>query len=279
MIEKILIPIDGSANSDTALQYGIYVAHKLKAVISGLHVLDVNLLQGPMLTDISGAVGMPPYDGFFDAIQKSLDEKADIIINSFQENCRRAGLKPEMKKVMGKIDEIIIEEASTADFILMAKKGEHFHLKEGGLLGSVAEAVIRNSGKPVMITPDKFLEIECMAIAYDGSSSAKKALKFALSLSKQATWPLTALIITPDMEKATKLTSQIEEVAQEEETDCEVVILSGKEVTEIIKFIEEGAVELFVMGAYGHNRLRELLLGSTTAQVIQKSTIPVVLTR
>lgn len=279
MIEKILIPIDGSANSDTALQYGIYVALKLKAIISGLHVLDVNLLQGPMLTDISGAVGMPPYDGFFDAIQKSLDEKADIIINNFQENCKRAGLRTEIKKVIGKIDEIIIEEASTADFILMAKKGEHFHLKEGGLLGSVAEAVIRNSGKPVMITPDKFLEIESMGIAYDGSPSAKKALNFSLDLSKLATWPLTAIIITSDMEKATRLTSQIEEAAQEEETDCEVIILSGKEVTEIIKFIEEGAVELIVMGAYGHNRLREMLLGSTTSQVIQKSTIPVLLTR
>ncbi len=279
MVKKILIPVDGSANSDTALQYGIYVALKLKAIISGLHVLDVNLLQGPMLTDISGAVGMPPYDGFFDAIQKSLNEKADFIINNFLENCQRAGLKPEIKKVMGKIDEIIIEEASTVDFILMAKKGEHFHLKEGGLLGSVAEAVIRNSGKPVMITPDNFLEIESMGIAYDGSPSAKKALDFSLVLSKQATWPLTAIIITSDREKATRLTSQIEEAAQEKENECEVIILPGKEGTEIIKFIEEDAVELMVMGAYGHNRLRELLLGSTTSQVIQKSTIPVLLTR
>jgi nucleotide-binding universal stress UspA family protein len=33
------------------------------------------------------------------------------------------------------------------------------------------------------------------------------------------------------------------------------------------------------MGAYGHNRLRELILGSTTSSVIRKSTIPVLLTR
>jgi nucleotide-binding universal stress UspA family protein len=279
MIKKILIPADGSANSDTAVEYGIYIAHKLNAIISGLHVLDVNLLQGPMLTDISGAVGMPPYDGFFDAIQKSLNEKADFIINNFREHCQRAGLKPEIKKVIGKIDEIIIEEASNADFILMAKKGEHFHLKEGGLLGSVAEAVIRHSGKPVMITPDKYREIESMGIAYDGSPSAKKALDFSLGLSKQAAWPLTAIIITPDMGKATRLTDQIEEAAQAQENDCEIIILSGKEGAEIIKFIKEDAVELIVMGAYGHNRLRELLLGSTTSQVIQKSTIPVLLTR
>ena len=62
-------------------------------------------------------------------------------------------------------------------------------------------------------------------------------------------------------------------------SDCEIIILSGKESDEIIKFIQEGAVELMVMGAYGHNRLRELLLGSTTTHVIRKSPIPVLLIR
>ena len=278
MVKKVLLPTDGSANGDIALEYGIYIALKLNATISGLHVLDVHLLQGPMLTDISGAVGLPPYNGFFDAIETSLNEKADFVINNFRERCRKAGLQPEIKKVIGKIDETIIEESANADFILMAKKGEHFHLKEGGLLGSVAESVIRHSGKPVMITPDKFREIESMGIAYDGSSSAKKALNFSLDLSKQAEWPLTAIIITADMEKASLLSTQVEEAAQAQETDCETIILSGKEGEEIIKFIKEDAVELIVMGAYGHNRLRALLLGSTTTSVINKSPIPVLLT-
>ena len=110
-------------SSDTALEYGIYIALKLNAAISGLHVLDVNLLQGPMLTDISGAVGMPPYDGFFDAVETSLNERADFVINNFREHCRKAGLKTEIKKVIGKIDEIIIEEAQNADFICDGQEG------------------------------------------------------------------------------------------------------------------------------------------------------------
>lgn len=279
MTKKILIPADGSTNSDTAVKYGIYIALKLNAVISGLHVLDVNLLQGPMLTDISGAVGLPPYERFTDTVEKSINERADFILNNFREHCRWKGLKIETKKVIGKIDEAITEEARDADFIVMAKKGEHFHLKEGGLLGSVAESVIRHSAKPVMVTPEKFLEIESMGIAYDGSPSAQKALDFSLTLSKQTAWPITAVIITEDMDKASRLTVQVEDAAGEQETDCEVIILPGKEGTEILKFIGEGAVELMVMGAYGHNRLRELLLGSTTSHVIQKSSIPVLLTR
>jgi nucleotide-binding universal stress UspA family protein len=56
-------------------------------------------------------------------------------------------------------------------------------------------------------------------------------------------------------------------------------MIRGQEDREIMKFIREDSVELLVMGAYGHNRLRELLVGSTTSDVIRKSKIPVLLTR
>jgi nucleotide-binding universal stress UspA family protein len=278
MIKKILIPTDGSANSLTALKYGIYIARKLDAAITGLYVLDVNLIQGPMLTDISGSVGMPPYDGFFDVIETSLNEKADFILKNFQKLCQESGINAEVKKTIGKISQIIIEESQGADLILMAKKGEHFHLKEGGLLGSVAEAVVRNSGKPVLITPETFLEIESMGLAYDGSDPAAKALKLSLELSGQASWPLTVVVISSDAQKSATLSTEIEDIVEAQSADCAVIILQGKEGEEIIKFIKEGSVELMVMGAYGHNRLRELLLGSTTSFVLRQSRIPVLLT-
>jgi nucleotide-binding universal stress UspA family protein len=283
MIRKILIPTDGSANSLTAQDFGIYISRKLEASLTGLYVIDVNLIQGPMLTDISGSVGMPPYEGFFDAIEKSLDEKADAVLKEFQERCQKSGVKAEVKKAIGKISSIIIEEAQSADLILMAKKGEHFHLKEGGLLGSVAEAVVRNSGKPVLVTPEKFLEIESMALAFDGSDSATKALRLALELSKDNIWPLTVVIVTPDAKKADTLSTQVEEMNEKETNaplaDCEIIIFTGKEQDEIMKYINAESVELMVMGAYGHNRLRELFLGSTTSHIIRKSPIPVLLIR
>jgi len=276
---KMLIPTDGSDNGNIALEYGIYIASKFDATITGLHVIDVYMIQGPIITDISGAVGMPPYDGFFEAIETSLHEKAQFILNDFQQRCQKNGFVAEVKKTIGKIDQIIVEEAQRADLVLMAKKGEHFHLKEGGLLGSVAESVIRHCGKPVMVTPEKFHEIESMGIAYDGSEPAKKALKLSLEISSQASWPLTVVMITTDAKKADKLSTEAEELAGEYTADCEMIVLQGKESEEILKFIGEGVVELMVMGAYGHNRLRELFLGSTTTNVIRKSSIPVLLTR
>lgn len=280
MIKNILIPIDGSANSGIALDYGIYIAPKLEANLAGLHVIDMYLLQGPMMTDISSTVGMPPScDGFFEAVETTLKEKADLVLKNFEDRCKTAGIACETKKNIGKISDTIIEEAENADLILMAKKGEHFHSKEGGVIGSVAEIVIRNSGKPVMVIPESFREIESMGLAYDGSAPAKKALELSLNISEKAKWPITVLIIGADAQKATDLSAQIEDMAQKGLADCEVIIFTGRESDEILKFIREGSVELMVMGAYGHNRLREWLLGSTTSHIIQKSPIPVLLIR
>jgi len=279
MIKTILIPVDGSANSATTVDYGIYIAPKLEAALTGLHVIDMFLIQGPMMTDISATIGMPPYDGYFDAVETSLKEKADSVLKNFEDRCRLAGIVCETKTNIGKISDTIIEEAESADLILMAKKGDHFHLKDGGLIGSVAEVVIRHSGKPVMVIPEGFREIESMGLAYDGSAPARKALELSLNISEKAKWPITVLIINADAAKAADLSVQVEEMTQRGLADCEVIISAGREADEILNFIREGSVELMVMGAYGHNRLREWLLGSTTAHIIHKSPIPVLLIR
>jgi len=280
MIKTILIPVDGSANSGIALDYGIYIAPKLEASLAGLHVIDVYLLQGPMMTEISPTVGMPPpCDGFCETVETSLKEKADFVLKNFDDRCKTAGVSCVTKKNIGKISDTIIEEAENADLILMAKKGEHFHLEKGGMIGSVAEIVIRHSGKPVMVIPKSFREIESMGLAYDGSAPARKALELSLNISEQAKWPITVLIVSADAQRAADLSAQVEDMAQNGLADCEVIISAGRESDEILKFIREGSVELMVMGAYGHNRLREWLLGSTTSHIIQKSPIPVLLIR
>ena len=279
MIKKILIPTDGSDYGKIAIEYGIYIARLLEAELTALHVMDIRLLQGPVFTDISGSVGLPPYQEFLPMLQGSLDERAETILQTFKTKCEEAGLHADVKKATGIIDEMIIEEGKNADLILLAQRGENFHLGGGGILGSTAESVVRKSGKPVIVTPKTFREIESMGLAYDGSGPADHALHLAVELSENASWPLTIIIITGDHSLGASLNHKIEDFLEPHTIDSEIIILMGKEDREIVKFIREGSVELMVMGAYGHNRLRELILGSTTSYVIRHSTIPVLLTR
>jgi nucleotide-binding universal stress UspA family protein len=202
-----------------------------------------------------------------------------VILKAFRERCEAAELYPEARKAIGIIDETIIEEGKKTDWILLAQRGEHFHLTKGSILGSTAELVVRKSGKPVMVTPATYQDIESMALAYDGSPPAENALKLAVNLSEKAAWPLTIICITGDQAFADNLHKKIEAYLEPFQINCETIMIRGQEDREIMKFIQEGSVELLVMGAYGHNRLRELLVGSTTSDVIRKSKIPVLLTR
>lgn len=280
MIQNILVPTDGSDYGKTAIAYGIYFARKLDARLTGLHVVDIQLIRGPVFTDISGSIGLPPYQEFVPAIENGLEVKADAILQDFRTQCEAAGVDPETKKVTGMIDETIIEEGkSCCDWILLAQRGEHFHIDGGAILGSTAQSVVRHSGKPVLVTPEHFREIKRMAIAYDGSAPAHKALLLAAELSKQSAWPLGVVVVTENRAAGQEITEKAEALLSSLQVEGTTTILPGKEEKALLKFIGEGTVELLVMGAYGHNRLRELLVGSTTSSVIRKSTIPVLLTR
>ncbi len=279
MTKKILIPIDSSDYSKTAVQYGIYIAKYLEAGLVGLHVIDLKVIQGPLLGEIAVYSGLPAFYEIQPKIEDALQKRGEKLLADFRETCEKSGIRPETQIVKGLIDDAIIAEGEKADWTLLAKRGEHVHLTQGALLGSTAEGVVRKSRKPVLITPREFREIESMGLAYDGSGPAENALKLAAELSEKTRWPLTVLMVTEDNALADRLRVKIDSILEGREIDSDVIVLRGREDREILKFIQEGAVELMIMGAFGSGRVKELFLGSTTSHIMRKSQIPVLLTR
>jgi nucleotide-binding universal stress UspA family protein len=53
----------------------------------------------------------------------------------------------------------------------------------------------------------------------------------------------------------------------------------GDTVDAILGFCKKGSYDLLVIGAYGHSKIRELILGNTTVQLMRKVTCPVLLCR
>ena len=56
-------------------------------------------------------------------------------------------------------------------------------------------------------------------------------------------------------------------------------IQPGQPETVIADIVEQGGVDLLVVGAYGHSRIRSLFIGSTTSEMIRSCKIPVLLFR
>ena len=209
MFQNILLPTDGSDYSRTALQYGISIARKLDARLTGLHVIDIKVLQGPVLNDICSSASLSPGPEFFSVIEKALEARADTPAGIPGE-LRKGRAQARGEENHGDHRRRDHQRGKNADLIVLAQRGEHYPLSRSVLLGSTAEAVVRKSGKPVLVTPVSFIEIESMGLAYDGSPPADHALKIAAELSDKIRWPLTVLIVTDNVKLSADLSQRVE---------------------------------------------------------------------
>jgi nucleotide-binding universal stress UspA family protein len=278
MIKSILIPTDGSVNSSTALDFGLHLSEKFGAEINGLNVIDVRALDGPFLSDISGSLGFIPYQNYLPNFQRILEERADLILDEFQKVCAERGSQAKTRRLTGIISDIIAEEAKKVDLVIMAQRGEHAQWTSG-LLGSTTESVVRKSPRPVLVTSQKFRALHSVLSAYDGSIGSNKALKFACEFVHATIGELTVLVAGQSEEKCRETAAEAEAFIGPYNLKSTVKWAMGEAHEEILKYAESNRIDLIVMGAFGHSRVRELLLGGTTAYIMRKAQLPVLLHR
>ena len=278
MIKSLLIPTDGSAYSKIALSYGIYLAEKFGAKITGLHVVDDRDLEGPLLSDIAGSLGFTPYQNYLPKFRKILEDRGELILEAFRNACEQKSIRPKVKRVSGTVPGKIAEEAKKVDLVIIAQRGEHERWSSG-LLGSTTESVVRRSPRPVLVTPASFRELGNVLVAYDGSVESNQALKMTCETFAFSDTRLKAIIVTGDPMRCEDLTREIEAFVSPYEMDVEIECLRGEASKEILSYAEAEGIDLIVMGAFGHSRLHDLILGGTTAYIIRNATLPVLLNR
>ena len=278
MIKSVLIPTDGSAYSRVALEYGIYLAEKFRAKITGLHVVDDRDLEGPLLSDIAGSLGFTPYQNYLPKFRKILEDRGDLILEAFRDSCAQKSIQPKVKRVAGTVPGMIAEEAKKVDLVIIAQRGEHERWSSG-LLGSTTESVVRRSPRPVLVTPASFREFRNVLVAYDGSVESNQALKTTCETFAFSDTVIKAVIVTGDPKRCEALSQEIKAFVSPYEMDVDIECLRGEASKEILGYAEAMQIDLIVMGAFGHSRIHDLILGGTTAYIIRNSTLPVLLNR
>ncbi len=281
MIKRILVCTDGSLSGDVASEFGVGLAHRLEARLTGLHVLDSRMLEGPLMADISGWVGAQPYGSQLQQFREVLEEKGNAIIEAFNERCEKAGVQGEGLIRMGHPSRVIIDEEVRAELVIMGRRGVHADLV-GEAMGSTAERVARNSIKPCLVTPSTFQDIRKVMVAYDGSSHASQALHQAIELAAALDVELIILTVAEEEDGSRAAEISQEAVTLAEAHECRAVNLVSEEshaAQAIITNALEQDCDLIVMGAYGHSRIREMILGSTTTYVMTHADKPVMLVR
>lgn len=186
----------------------------------------------------------------------------------------------------------IIESSTTSQLAAIATEHARMHDvtmipvgEEAGLQQYVAECVIFGSGRPTIVLPEapkirRPLSLDVVGVAWDFSRPAARAVADAMPILVRAK---TVRVVTIRQEKTinTKRSGAelmkhlafhgIEVVLEEEEA-------AGRSIGQALEdYATAREIDLLVMGAYGHSRLRDFILGGATKTVIAHPPLPVLL--
>jgi nucleotide-binding universal stress UspA family protein len=281
MYQTILLCTDGSPAADGATESAIWLAGQLKAQLHAIYVTDIRVLEGPLLADLAGAIGAQPFSTLLPQIQQLQRDKADTILAAVQAQCRERRVACEVEHQTGNLVHALLAAERNADLVVLGQHGEHapWH---GELLGSTVERVVRASTKPCLVTPAAFHPPHHILMAYDGSAESAGALRagFTLAESLGVTEVTIVTVCQRDHEDAAAQSlQQAHQQALTHKLTVHAQLVHGHPDTGILTACDNAHADLIVMGAYGHTRIRELIVGSTTSQVLRKARTPVLLVR
>ncbi|MDN6276067.1 universal stress protein [Psychrobacter sp.] len=283
--QHILACIDGSAVTESVCDYAAWYANKLNLPVGLLHVSDV---PASIRRDLSGAIGVNSREFLLEELTK-MDEQRAKVVNSYSNalvldaqdhiHSKFEALDIHTYQRRGKLLPAIEHFKTVNRAIVMGRRGED-HKNSRINIGSQIETVARASDIPVLICSEKFKEPSSYMIAFDGSKTAIKAV-WMVGRSPVLKGLTGHIVMIGNHDEASKQ-SLSAAVAQLEDAGFAVEahhLTASDAVGGLLKFQVEHGVDVMVVGAYGHSKLQQLFLGSTTTEIIASTLSPVILVR
>jgi nucleotide-binding universal stress UspA family protein len=265
----MLVGLDGSLYSDTAVELGLQWALRTHATLTGLAVVDEQTIRQaePTLRGES-------YHQVFrtTARLQEAQRRMDHLLERFSQHCSEATVTSQALRKVGNPSEQILQEAEDYDLTLLGQK-TYFHSETQTAADTTLDAVVRNSRRPVLAVPLKVSGFGTVVVAFDGSPPASRALEaFQRSglFGGQSVFVVsTAQVGAEAMRHAEEGTRFLRFYGFPAEPRPIVSTRSTAEV--LLEQVRELHADILVMGAYGRSVLREAFFGSTTQKVLEEN--------
>jgi nucleotide-binding universal stress UspA family protein len=226
---------------------------------------------------ISGSVvGLP---GIIAGEAGKSRRNAEDLIAAFEAAAAKSGVSREsmlQKCKSFEIPDLLVEYARLRDLTVMPVPESYDQW--------YAEAVIFGSGRPTLILPQiprsRPFEFGTVAVAWDFSRAAARAISDAIPLLERAK---RVRVVTVINEKVLDSKHSAEELSKNLSRHGIDVVLDrvdarGRRIGDVLDaYVASHAVDMLVMGAYGHSRLREFVLGGATRHLLSKPPLPILL--
>lgn len=281
---KIVACIDGSAAAPAVCDAASWASLRLKAPLTLLHVLDRS--EYPVKGNLSGNIGFGSREHLLDELV-SLDEQRGRLalehgkhmLESAKNHAEKQGAKDITKlQRHGNLVETLQEMEPDIRLLVMGRQGEA-HESRAHTIGSHLENVVRTIHRPILVALPDFMPPQRFMIACDGSTTAKKALEMVGSSPLLKGLDCHLVMVCNNNRK---LESDLEAASNKLAGKGFTVVkkmLSGEVVQTLLDYHQQNNIDLMVMGAYGHSRIRRFFVGSNTTKMVCSSDIPLLLLR
>ncbi|MGZ5875510.1 MAG: universal stress protein [Bradyrhizobium sp.] len=247
------------------------------AAVLGAHIAGLSCEMNVQLPGhfISGSmVGLP---GIIAGEAAKSRRNAQDLIAAFNAATEKSGVSHEsilQKCKSFEIPDLLVEYARLHDLTILPVPQSYDQW--------YAEAVIFGSGRPALILPQsprsRPFELGTVAVAWDFSRAAARAVSDALPLLEKAK---KVRVVTIFNEKLLDSKHSAEELSKNLSRHGIDVILDrvdarGRPIGDVFEaYVASNAADMLVMGAYGHSRLREFVMGGATKSLLSKPPLPI----
>ena len=273
--KDLLVVLDANHSAGERIAVATELARRFDAHLVGLYVMLVP--ERPDSDDTA------IYDVLWRDAWETAEREACRIREQFEEAARRQSLPAEWRVVSGYPGDMAALHGRYADLVIVGQLDPEDQY--AALIGARPEEVALHVGRPVLVVPyaGNFAQVgRRVLIGWDASREATRAVNDALPLLVAASSVLVMTVdakpggIThgelPGADIALHLARHGVAVQVERTTSAGIGIGNT-----LLSRASDFEADLLVMGAYGHSRLREALLGGATRTALESMTLPVLM--
>lgn len=280
MTHEIMVALDGSDKGRRALSVALALA---EIADSGVHLVRV---VKPITERIRNQVELLGLDARNAPQRREAEEELVSIARDLTMRSPRAVSWEVLEgaDVAVTLDNVAQEHEVRA--VVMGTRGA----SSTGLaiLGSVADRVMRECPKPVVLVPPgafdivgKQIEIRRLLVPLDGSLLAARSIDFLLEIPRSVDLEFVLVEVVQEEADAPvaqrRLQSAADRLNGRSAEAVPRIVLANDRVRAIVDAVREFSVDMIAMSTRGEGGLRRLVLGSVAEGVIRAAEVPVLL--
>ena len=272
MITRILLPLDESTNSESALLFSLRFARSTGAEIVGLGITDAPSITRPEFVPAGGAEFLKAKHR---RLLKEAFERVSAMLVAFQERCKREGVACSVRERYGLPAGEIVQESHRHDILVMPQHGNYKFITQAKPCDTLRTALGSNA-RPVIVVPTGEVPTGDVVLLNDNSTVAARAIQNYLLLALPRDQRIIVLSVNHDGFKARDTCEETREYFHSHKIEIQTEAIESSSVGRtILEYITNVRPSLVVMGAFGNTGLRTLLMGSTTDKILNKCICPV----